>query len=278
MTQSAPSGLPEFLIIGAAKAATTWIANQLRERPDVFIPGPEPHYFSREYDRGEQWYRDWFTDSRPDQLVGEKSADYLADPHVPARLAMLLPDANIVVQLRNPVDRAYSDYCMLYRRGTVNGDIGKFLGSQHNPQPRFLNDGLYNQHLRRFLDYFPADKIKIILYDDIRTTPEAVVTEVNAFLDLPDLGSGVQLVERANVKDAPLLPLAMRRTLAPAKRLVAPLRSKPWFKAVHGALAKEVPYPELSTGLKQSMRDFYSKDVQGLGSLLQRDLSHWLND
>lgn len=278
MNPLSPSVLPEFLIIGAAKAATTWIANQLRARPDVFIPGPEPHYFSREYDRGEQWYRAWFEDSRADQLVGEKSADYLADPQVPERIAKLLPDAKIVVQLRNPVDRAYSDYCMLYRRGTVSGEIHKFLGSQDNTQPRFLNDGLYNQHLRRFLDYFPADKVKIILYDDIRTTPEEVVTEVNVFLGLPDLESGVQLVERANVKDAPLLPLAMRRTLAPAKRLVAPLRSKPWFKAVHGVLSKEMPYPALSPDLKRSMRDFYAKDVQGLGSLLQRDLSHWLSD
>jgi hypothetical protein len=273
-----PSRLPDFVIIGAAKAATTWIANQLRARPDVFIPRPEPHYFSREYDRGDQWYRAWFEDSHVDQLVGEKSADYLAAPQAAERIARLLPDAQIVVQLRNPVDRAYSDYCMLFRRGTVNGEIQKFLGSENNPQPRFLNDGLYNQHLRRFLDHFPAANVKIILYEDIRTVPDEVVRNVNGFLGLPDLGSELQLVERANVKDAPLLPLAMRRTLAPAKRLVAPLRSKPWFKAIHGALAKELPYPALSQDLKQSMRDFYSKDIQGLGSLLQRDLSHWLSD
>lgn len=272
------SRLPDFIIIGAAKAATTWIANQLRARPDVFMPGPEPHYFSRGYDRGEQWYRAWFADSHPDQLVGEKSADYLADRQVAARIARLVPDAQIVVQLRNPVDRAYSDYCMLFRRGTVNGEIQKFLGSQDNPQPRFLNDGLYNQHLGRFLDHFPAANVKIILYENIRTAPDEVVRNVNGFLGLPDLGNDLQLVERANVKDAPLLPLAMRRTLAPAKRLVAPLRSKRWFKAIHGALAKELPYPVLSQDLKQSMRDFYAKDIEGLGSLLQRDLSHWLSD
>jgi len=278
MTEAPASNLPDFVIVGAAKAATTWVANQLRARPDVFIPGPEPHYFSREYDRGDKWYRSWFEESHPDQLVGEKSADYLADPMVAERIAKLLPEARIVVQLRNPVDRAYSDYCMLFRRGTVNGEIQRFLGSQANSQPRFLNDGLYNQHLRRFLDYFPAANVKIILYEDIRAMPEEVVHDVNSFLGLPDLGSDLQLVERANVKDAPLLPLAMRRTLAPAKRFVAPLRSKHWFKAIHGALAKEVPYPALSHDLKQSMRNFYAKDVQGLGSLLQRDLSHWLRD
>jgi len=209
--------------------------------------------------------------------VGEKSADYLADPEAPERIKRLLPDAKIVVQIRNPVERAYSDYCMLFRRGTVSGEIQKFLGSQDNLQPRFLNDGLYNQHLRRFLNHFPADNVKVILYEDIRATPKEVVTDVNDFLGLPALPD-LQLVERANVKDAPLLPLAMRRTLAPAKGLVAPLRSKPWFKAIHGALSSEVPYPELSPDLIQSMRDFYSNDVQGLSALLQRDFSHWLRD
>ena len=48
--------LPKFIVIGAAKAATTWIAHQLRQRPDVFMPGPEPHYFSRCYSRGDAWY------------------------------------------------------------------------------------------------------------------------------------------------------------------------------------------------------------------------------
>ena len=104
--------LPQFLIIGAVKAATTWIADQLRARDDVFMPGPEPHYFSRDYDRGATWYASLFADARADQLIGEKSADYLADSEAPARAAALLPDAMLIAQLRNPVDRAYSDYCM----------------------------------------------------------------------------------------------------------------------------------------------------------------------
>lgn len=276
MTSPSETALPEFVVVGAAKAATTWIGNQLRARPDVFIPGPEPHYFSREYDRGEGWYREWFAGSTPGQLVGEKSADYLADPHVPERMARLLPKAKIVVQLRNPVDRAYSDYCMLFRRGTVNDDIKHWLGSPDHAQPRFLNDGLYNQHLQRFLDFYPAEQVKVILYDDIRSAPEDVVEDVNAFLGLPDLGTGLQLVERANVKDAPLLPLPLRRALAPAKGLVAPLRQKSWFKALHGALSREVPYPALPAELRQSLREFYAADVASLGTLLKRDLSHWI--
>ena len=99
-------GLPEFIIIGAAKAATTWVGNQLRARPDVFLPMQEPHYFSREYDRGEDWYRTWFKEAAEGPRLGEKSANYLADPHAAERIARLLPRAKLVVQLRNPIERA----------------------------------------------------------------------------------------------------------------------------------------------------------------------------
>ena len=95
---------PQFLIIGAVKAATTWVADQLRARDDVFLPGPEPHYFSRAYNRGENWYESLFGEARAGQLIGEKSADYLADSQAPARAAALLPNATLIAQLRNPVD------------------------------------------------------------------------------------------------------------------------------------------------------------------------------
>ncbi len=269
-------GLPEFVVVGAAKAATTWIANQLRSRDDVFIPGPEPHYFSSEFDRGEEWYRSWFVDARPDQTISEKSADYLAHEQAPERMARLLPDARIVIQLRNPVDRAYSDYCMYFRRGTVDGDIARFLGSPDHAFPRFLVDGLYHRHIQRFLDWFPEDRIKIIFYDDIRSRPLEVVREVTQFLNLPDQGDRLALAERANVKDAPMLPLPVRKAFAPVKALVKPLRSKPWFTALHRRLAREVEYPELGGDLRASMRDFYAADVENLGALLDRDLTHWL--
>lgn len=270
-----PEGLPQFVIVGAAKAATTWIANQLRTRPDVFIPGPEPHYFSSEYKRGENWYRSWFTDAEDDQIIAEKSADYLAHDQAAKRMSQLLPDARIVIQLRNPVERAYSDYCMYYRRGTVNGDIAHFLGNPDNAFPRFLRDGLYHQHLQCFYDHYPEDRVKTIIYDDIRTKPLEIIRDITRFIGLPDPGDDLAIVERANVASAPMLPLALRKMLAPAKDFVRPLRSKPWFQRAHRRLARDVVYPELSTDLCSSLKDYYAADVDKLGLSLGRDLSHW---
>lgn len=278
MSDDRAGTLPEFVIIGAAKAATTWLRNQLSARPDLFLPKEEPHFFSREYGRGADWYQSLFTEAADNQIIGEKSADYLADPAVPERMSRLLPSVRLVVQLRNPIERAYSDYCMLYRRGSVGADIASYLGQQPSTEPRFLEDSRYFKHLSRFLDWYPASQLKVILYDDIRTRPEQIISEVGTYLDLRELPVPLPPVPNANVKDAALLPLPLRLALAPAKKWVAPLRSQAWFKAIHGKLAREIAYPPLTADLRASMRDRFTSDVEQLGALLGRDLTSWLSE
>lgn len=277
MTAAMTAPLPEFVIIGAVKAATTWMRDQLDARPDCYLPEPEPHFFTREFERGEAYYREtWFAGQAPGVMVGEKSADYLHDPLVPARMHAMIPNAKLIVQLRNPIDRAYSDYCMLFRRGTVDGDIGRYLGGTNNDQPRFLNDGLYFKNLTSFLEFYPQEQIHVILQEDIKPRAQEIVAEACRFLGLPELAEPVGIVPNANVKDAPLLPLPIRTLLAPAKRLVAPYRNSAWFRALRDPLAREVAYPALPDALRARMRDFYASDVEQLGRLIGRNLDHWL--
>jgi len=266
--------LPQFLIIGAVKAATTWIADQLRARDDVFMPGPEPHYFSREHDRGARWYASLFAEARSDQLIGEKSADYLAERAAPSRAAALLPDAMLIAQLRNPVDRAYSDYCMLYRRGQVGRDVERYLDAR-SEIPRFLQNGLYARHIARWRDYFPAERLKIILYDDIRADPERVLAEVCGALQLPPAIDAERVRRRSNDSEAPLVPLPLRRLPQSIKNLVAPLRGNPAFEATRRIIARSVEYPRLTSDLRSRLSDYYADDVAQLGRLLDRDLSAW---
>jgi hypothetical protein len=99
--------LPSFIIIGAPKAATSWLTSNLRASRQVFMPKAELHYFNRNFGSGPAWYRAQFSGARENQIIGEKSASYLASPEVPERLKSLLPNARLIVQLRNPVERAY---------------------------------------------------------------------------------------------------------------------------------------------------------------------------
>ena len=267
--------LPDFIIIGAAKAATTWIVHQLQQHPDVFLPGPEPHYFSTEYERGDAWYANLFADAAAGQVVGEKSADYLAHPLAARRIRLLTPDVRLVVQLRNPVERAYSDYCMLFRRGTVGAPPEKYL-QKGAERPRFLEDGLYHRHLSRFLDLFPRERIALVLHEDIRREPEAVIERLSGHLGLEPHVATAEVGARVNDSDAAMLPLALRKLLAPIKPMAAPLRRHPWFQSAHSALARRPEYPPLTNDLRRRLRDFYAADIERLGPMVGRDVSGWL--
>lgn len=267
--------MPSFIVIGAVKGATTWVQTQLQAHPDLFLPDVEPHYFSSEFERGEGYYRALFAAPPQAKLLGEKSADYLAHPLAAERIARVLPRARLVVQFRNPVDRAYSDYCMLYRRGTVKEGPEAYLTSLDNPQPRFLRDGLYAEHLARWLALFPEEAILPILYDDVKADPAGTIARVTEHIGAAPFYDAELGSRRENNGAARMLPLPVRKTLAPLKRSLAPLRGHRWFEATRSLMARQVAYPPLSAELRAHLQRFYAADVQTLGRMLGRDLSHW---
>lgn len=269
------NGLPQFVIIGAVKAATTWIHNQLQDNPAIYLPAPEPHFFSQDFALGTDHYRGLFTNAQPGQMLGEKSADYFAHPQAAARMSAIMPDARLVLQLRNPVDRAYSDYKMLYRRGTVTGPPEKYLTQPDNEQPRFLEDGLYAKHLKRWLHHFDRDQIEFLLFEDIRNAPTKVVADVCKHIGVPYNFSSEVGTRPRNDSSEQFLPLAVRSALAPLKQAVRPLRGNAMFEGVRRVFAKEIRYPKLSATLRDRMIDFYASDVAELQTLIGRDLSQW---
>lgn len=271
-----PPRLPQFLIVGAIKAATTWLNFQLQQSPRIFLPDPEPHFFSREYHRGFDWYAGFFRDAQPGQLVGEKTADYLANPHAAERIAAVLPAAPLVAQLRDPVARAYSDYCMLFRRGTVGANIEDYLDPRRAEFRRFLDNGLYHRHLTRWHQLFPAEQLLVFLFEDVIDRPDWTIRTVGRHIGLAEDLLPKAMTDRVNDSRAALLPLPMRRLLAPLKGLAAPLRGSRWFGALHSSMARQVQYPPLAPELEARLRDFYASDVQALASLIGRDLSTWL--
>jgi hypothetical protein len=267
--------LPDFVIIGAAKAATTWLSYSLGAHPEVFLPSQELHYFSRFHDRGEAWYGAHFRGAQETQLIGEKSASYLADAETPLRLHGLLPRARLIAQLRNPIERAYSDYCMHYRRGQVGTDIHRYLDPARTPIPRLLEHGFYYRQLMNFMRVFPREQIRILLYDGIRERPSEVFADVCGFLGIDDTVAPQSVESRIKDKATPVIPPAARRLLAPLKELVAPYRQTRAFAAVRGLFARTLRYPPLTPGLRERLAVLYARDIASLSELLGRDLSIW---
>lgn len=267
---------PSFVVIGAMKGATTWIAHQLRNHPQLWLPGAEPHYFSSEYDRGPAWYASLFDAAPADRIIGEKSADYLAHPLAAERMAAMIPSARLIVQLRDPVQRAYSDYCMLFRRGWVSGDPAKYLKGANPEQSRFLSGGLYGAHLRRFLQHYQRDQIQVILYESVREMPEQVIADVCTHIGVPVHIAPEEVASRKNDSASPMLPLPLRRVLQPMRPMLDPLRANRHLAKLRASLAAPVRYPPLTDELQQMLRDFYRDDILLLQDILQMDLRHWM--
>lgn len=265
----------DFLIIGATKSATTWLQQSLQQHPSISMPDPEIHYFSREYDRGADWYLSHFA-SDDKSIKGEKSNSYMDTQDACARIRKDLPKVKLIAQLRNPIERAYSDYCMLYRRGEVGPDIARYLDPRTGDGGRFLNGGLYYDQLQPYMNAFDASQLLLLLYENIPTAPQRQLDAVAAFLGLDDGLSAPAVGSKVKDKTEAIISPPLRKLLRPLKGLARPFRDTRLFRAARGLIAGELQYPPLESDLRRRLTDYYLPQIEKLERMGGPDFSSWL--
>jgi Sulfotransferase domain len=188
--------LPDYLIIGASKTGTSFLHRALRQHPAVYGGAGEVHFFDWNYGRGVEWYRRRFPKeawrnsvlrSRGAFVTGEKTPNYLFDSAVPERVRRVLPDAKLIVLLRDPVDRAFSHFQHQRRRGAEPLSFERAMASElaASGRPRnYLARGLYAQQLERWLRLFPPRQFHIIQSELMFADPGEVTCDVHRFLGL----------------------------------------------------------------------------------------------
>jgi len=207
--------LPTFLIIGAQKAGTTSLASYLTAHPDVVASKwKEVHFFDLNYAKGRDWYRAHFPVGRKRKLrsrlpgsvlmSGDATPYYLLHPRVPERAAKLLPDARIIIMLRDPVDRAYSHYHHEVRLGIepltfedaiaaepirIAGELEKLQSdslyqSVNYQHFTYLERGIYAVQILRWLKWFRRDRILMLSAEQFFKDPKAEYERVLSFLGL----------------------------------------------------------------------------------------------
>lgn len=268
----------DFLIIGATKSATTWLQKSLQTDPQIAMPEPELHYFSREFERGDDWYLAQFPKNAANRVAGEKSNSYLESTGAADLIARKLPKVKLVAQLRNPVERAYSDYCMMYRRGEIGRDVARHLDPGKLQNTRLISAGLYHQQLQPFYDRFPSEQILISFFEGIKARPEEQLVVVREFIGLPPGQTVTFIQSKVKDKTTPMVSPGLRRALRPLKPVVAFFRDTATFRKMHGLLGRETSYAPLPASVHQQLIDYYARDVEALGRMIGKDLSAWLTD
>jgi len=187
---------PSFFIVGTQKGGTSSLYKYLRLHPQICgAARKEIHYWSLEYHRNPIWYYSHFPRGDRDArtVTGEASVTYFDCPEVPARLHAAIPEAKIIVMLRNPADRAVSHYHHMYSKRSLSSPVGEFLRqelefTQANPpetiafpdyekqiRNRVISRGLYLTFMQRWLALFPRSSFCVIDSSEFfRRTPETL--------------------------------------------------------------------------------------------------------
>ena len=196
--------LPDFLGIGVQKGGTTTLQCLLEQHPGAFLPAAkELHYFSLHYALGEDWYRQQFTGAMPDQRCGEITPYYLFHPAVPSRIQALLPKARLIVLLRDPVERALSQYFHSVRlrleplsleealaaeeqrlavaEAVLQATDGRHLSHQEHS---YMARSRYEQQLPVWESCFGAKQLLVLRSEDLFARAELVWTQLFQFLEL----------------------------------------------------------------------------------------------
>ena len=201
---------PDFVIAGAMRSGTTALAEALGRHPGIFMTEPkEPSYFTYRHGGasfngpGDQWfaqqnvgtwagYQGLFR-AADDRVSGEASAMYLAVPESLSDLAAAQPAARVVVVLRDPVRRAFSAWSYLRSKGREPlADVEAALDAEparrssgYGPMWWLTGASRYEIGLSRLYDVLPADRIRVVLTEQLRATPEVVVRDLCTFLGVP---------------------------------------------------------------------------------------------
>ena len=184
--------LPDFFVIGAQKAGSTYLLECLNDHPQVFIPPVEVAFFEDSLysaDRIGDFEKN-FQSAQPGQVVGVKRPNLLGHPECPERLQRHMPDLKIIAILRHPIDRAVSGYFHYMKTGLlpiVPAEIGlrKILHGEYANVHRaqeVLEFGLYGKHLRHYAEFFPRDNILVMLLEDMKHDPRGQLSQLYEFL------------------------------------------------------------------------------------------------
>jgi hypothetical protein len=295
--------MPNFLIIGAAKSGTTALYHYLKQHPQIYMsPLKETEFFAfegkpldfqgpgdmpRKSITNLEDYQAQFRGVSTEIAIGEASPVYLYNSKAPQRIFHYIPDAKLIVILRDPIERAYSQFLMFIRDGRESiRDFAKALQEEETRQDnnwawgwQYTKVGLYYVQLKRYFDLFDQNQIKVYLYEDLKNSEHNLLQNIFMFLDvdetfIPDISfkPNISKIPKNEFIHALLTnPNSLVMTakyLFPSRLrqiITTNLKNKNLFKP-----------PQLSPEIRKQLLPVFHEDILQLQELIQRDLSAWL--
>ena len=312
--------MPNFFLAGAPKAGTTSLYRYLDQHPQVYMcPIKEPCYFGAEFrlencseailpgvERGqrelrkyldgnmrerrfggmvEEWddYVRLFRQVRGETAVGEASVGYLWSETAARNIHARVPTAKILLMLRNPADRAFSQYLHQMAVGGLRLSFRQQIEANLQNRSRkfslqypLLEFGLYHGQVKRFLDLFPPQNVLIHLYDDYRANPAPVIASIFRFLDVDDSfrpDTSQRHLELSVPRFAGVTYALRKLGVWRAMKRLTPTKLLPAARQMAFTPREKLA---MEPEDRRYLVDYYAEDIRKLAALLNRDLSAWL--
>lgn len=290
---------PNTFVVGAAKAGTTSMHRYLGRHPDVHMsPVKEPHFFTRTWeleaedlDEATEEYLELFEDGADRPIRGEASPSYLAHPPVAERIRGKVPDANIIVMLRDPVERAYSHFLFQERKNarfsdfldSVLRDIGRYevtppeerLDAYFNGKLMLFGEmGCYADQVQRYIETFGRENVHVILLEHLKEDEIGELERLAEFLGVDPAPLTQIDAESHNAYRGPPNRFAKFLQTDPrvkaAARVLMPLKLRSWIG--NNILIRPGDKPEMDPEARATLQQYYEPEIQRLEEILDRDL------
>ena len=316
MPESRPPRLPNFIIAGAPTSGTTSLHHYLGQHPQVYMsPIKEPTTFAsadmlrhpdfrRVIDRKQEalraylagprvesprfWVTDWndylrlFANVRDQTAIGEGSVSYFWLPSAARAIRQKIPDVKLIFILRDPADRLFSWYLMTLMtepqvkfRDRLQRELRETDGNSPSLL-RQLDGGRYATHLRRFMDLFPREQIRIYLYESFRADTRAVLRDIFGFLGV-DSDQPIDLSYRHNETILPRFPvLHQLRRQMPGRASATRWLPDAVKRAIRQYYYRPRGRLEIDPEDRQLAIGYFREEILSTQDLIGRDLSAWL--
>lgn len=265
--------LPDFIIIGGMKSASSTLHEQLARQPGFWMSRPkEPNYFSddKNFARGFDWYASCFAGAGNQHIVGESSTHYTKLPTHPFtvdRMVRALPRVKLIYVMRHPIDRLTSHYVHEITVGRIK--VGLEEAVQRYPE--LVDYGRYSMQLATYLLAYGPEQVLPVFYDRLLAHPDEELARIGAFVGAPgplrwDHSLKPQNVGRQRLRNSPLREfLVQLPVLTPIRRRLIP---RPLVERIKALWRINMDPPQVSPDLAARLCDVFDPDLARLGDWL----------
>ena len=294
---------PNFIIIGAMKSATTSLYTYIKQHPDIFMTKVKEPMFFNNFQQENNYnilgskskksttleeYLAMFKDAKNEKAIGEASPAYIYNENAPYLIKEHLPDVKIMAILRQPIDRAYSNF--LHTKRADRENVNSFeqaikiekerISDNWSPLYHYIQKGFYSVQLKRYYNLFRKENIKVYLFEDVVKNPKETLKDIFKFLNV-DENIEIDVSKKSNVSGTPkgILGFILKKmryyNLMPKFAISDYLPTfiiNLLFKSVYKDTEK------LDSVLRKELTDkYFREEILKLEKLIDRDLSNWLS-